>query len=121
MFDDKISEEFWPVALASFYGRNLIDMAYYWAVLAFGCSLEIYRRYKSEELRSVQLEARLIETELKALREQMRPHFLFNTLNTVSVLVREGKNDEAVSLIARLSSLLRITLEQTRVSVVTVR
>jgi sensor histidine kinase YesM len=96
-------------------------MAYYWAVIAFGYAAEIYQRYKSEELRSVQLEARLMETELKALREQMRPHFLFNTLNTIAVLVREGKNEQAVTLIARLSSLLRITLDRTRAPEVTVR
>jgi two-component system LytT family sensor kinase len=113
--------DFWPTALASFYGRNIIDMAYYWAVIAFGYGLEIYHRYKSEELRSVQLEARLIETELKALREQMRPHFLFNTLNTISVLVREQRNDDAVTLIARLSSLLRMSLDRSRAPEVTVR
>lgn len=113
--------DFWTNAFGSFYGRNIIDMAYYWAVLAFGYSLEIYQRYKNEELRNAQLEARLVETELKALREQLRPHFLFNTMNTIAVLVREGKNDEAVTLIARLSSLLRMSLDNTRVHEVTLR
>ena len=92
-----------------------------WAVLALGYSLEIYQRYKHEELKAAQLEARLIETELKALREQLRPHFLFNTLNTISVLVRESRNDEAVTLIARLSSLLRMSLDRSRTPEVTVR
>ncbi len=121
LFWENFSSDFWTTALASFYGRNIIDMAYYWAVLAFGYSLEIYQRYKNEELKAVQLEARLVETELKALREQLRPHFLFNTLNTISVLVREQKNDEAVTLIARLSSLLRMSLDNTRIHEVTVR
>ena len=112
---------FWATAQKSFYGRNIIDMAYYWAVLAFGYSLEIYQRYKNEELKAAQLEARLIETELKALREQLRPHFLFNTMNTIAVLVRERKNDEAVNLIARLSSLLRMSLDNTGVQEVTLR
>lgn len=58
-------------------------------MLAFGSSLEIYQKYKSEELHSAQLEARLIETELKALPEQLRPHFLFNMMNPIVVLVRE--------------------------------
>lgn len=122
LFWQKFStEEFWSVALANFHGHNIIDMAYYWAVLGFGYSLEIYHRYKNEELKAVQLEARLVETELKALREQLRPHFLFNTLNTISVLVREKKNDEAVTLIARLSTLLRMSLDNTRVHEVTLR
>lgn len=112
---------FWAMAIGQFYGRNIIDIAYYWGVLAFGYSLEIYRRYKSEELKSAQLEARLIETELQALRQQMHPHFLFNTMNTIAVLVREGRNDEAVSLLARLSSLLRMSLDNTGVPEVTLR
>ncbi len=121
IFHGEPPTEFWTSAFHGFYGRNIIDMAYYWAVLAFGYSLEIYQRYKNEELRSAQLEARLVETELKALREQMRPHFLFNTMNTIAVLVREGKNDEAVNLIARLSSLLRMSLDNSGVQEVTLR
>lgn len=113
--------DFWPALTKNFYGRNIIDMAYYWLVLAFGYSLEIYQKYKSEELKTAQLEARLIETELKALREQLHPHFLFNTMNTIAVLVREGKNDAAVSLLARLSSLLRMSLDATRAAEITLR
>jgi two-component system, LytTR family, sensor kinase len=102
---------FWNVALSSFYGHNLVDMAYYWAVIAFGYGDELQRRFKNEEVRAAQLESRLIEAELKALREQLKPHFLFNTLNTVSVLVRDGKNEMAVTLLARLGSLLRMSLD----------
>jgi two-component system LytT family sensor kinase len=119
--DEKMVAEFWTIAAKSFYGRNIIDMAFYWAVIAYGYSLEIHERYKNEEIKSAQLEARLVETELKALREQLRPHFLFNTMNTIAVLVREGKNDEAVTLLARLSSLLRMSLDPARTHEVTVR
>ena len=102
---------FWYTAQTSFYGHNLVDMAYYWAVIAFGYGGELQRRFKNEEIRAAQLESRLIEAELKALREQLKPHFLFNTLNTISVMVRDGKNEMAVTLIARLGSLLRMSLE----------
>ncbi|MEO6245621.1 MAG: histidine kinase [Opitutaceae bacterium] len=112
---------FWEIALTGFYGRNIIDMGYYWAVIAVGYNLEIYHRYKDQAIRTAQLEARLVETELKALREQLRPHFLFNTLNTISILIRENKNEAAVTLIARLGSLLRMTLDNTRVQEVTLR
>ncbi|MBL9200755.1 MAG: histidine kinase [Opitutaceae bacterium] len=121
IFFEKLEHGFWHQALAGFYGRNLVDMAFYWGVLAFGYGLELHQRYKTEELKSAQLEARLVETELKALREQLHPHFFFNTLNTVAVLVRERKHDEAVTLIARLSSLLRLSLERTRLHEVTLR
>jgi two-component system LytT family sensor kinase len=106
-----MSSPFWHTAQTSFYGHNLVDMAYYWAVLAFGYGGELQRRFKNEELRAAQLESRLIEAELKALREQLKPHFLFNTLNTISVLVRDGKNEMAVTLLARLGSLLRMSLD----------
>jgi signal transduction histidine kinase len=105
---------FWREAFLGFYGHNLVDMAYYWGVLAFGHGLEIYQKYKDQELKAAQLEARLVETELKALREQLRPHFLFNTLNTVAVLVRENKKDEAVALLAHLGALLRLSLDPER-------
>jgi signal transduction histidine kinase len=121
LYGGELSGDFWAEAFSSFYGRNIIDMAYYWAVLAFGYSLDISERYRNQELKAAQLEARLIETELKALREQLRPHFLFNTMNTIAVLVREGKNDDAVNLIARLSALLRFSLDNHRVQEVTVR
>jgi len=115
------AEGFWKWSLDNFYGHNIIDMAFYWAVLAFGFSNEIYQKYRNEELRAAQLETRLVETELKALRQQLHPHFLFNTMNTISVLVREKKNDEAVTLVARLSTLLRMALDNTGVQEVTLR
>lgn len=121
LFDLPGDEGFWSVALAGFYGRNLIDMAYYWGVLAFGYSFELHQKYKNEELKAAQLETRLVETELKALRQQMHPHFLFNTLNTIAVLVRERRHDEAVTLITRLSSLLRMSLDNTGVAEVTLQ
>jgi two-component system, LytTR family, sensor kinase len=112
--DDPILADFWTMAGRDFYGHNLIDIAFYWAVLAFGHGLDLQQKFKHEELKAAQLETRLIDTELKALREQLRPHFLFNTLNTVAVLVREGKSNEAVTLLAHLGALLRLSLDQHR-------
>jgi signal transduction histidine kinase len=111
IFFGPISGGFWHVSVRSFYGHNVVDIAYYWAVIAFGYGGELQRRFKNEEIRAVQLESRLIEAELRALREQIKPHFLFNTLNTISVMVRDGKNETAVTLLARLGSLLRMSLE----------
>lgn len=114
-------DEFWMMARENFFGRNLIDMVFYWAILGSGYTFEIYRKYKNEQIKAVQLESRLIETELSSLKQQLHPHFLFNTMNTISVLVRENRNDEAVSLLAKLSTLLRISLDSGRVEEVTVR
>jgi two-component system LytT family sensor kinase len=114
LLSEPFKEGFWRAANKSFYGHNFVDIACYWAVLAFGYGSELQRKYKSEEVRAVQLESRLIEAELKALREQLKPHFFFNTLNTVSAMVREGNNDMAVTLLARLGSLLRMSLDGSR-------
>ncbi|HTZ21665.1 MAG TPA: histidine kinase [Opitutaceae bacterium] len=113
--------DFWVVAGRSFFGRNIIDMVFYWAVIAFGYVGRLSKRYKQEEVKAAQLESQLIEAELKALKQQLHPHFLFNTMNTISVLVREGRNQEAVQLLARFSSLLRTLLDNTRVQEVTLR
>ncbi len=102
---------FWRTASRNFYGHNIVDMAYYWAVIAYGYAGDLQKRYRNQEIRAAQLESRLIEAELKALREQLKPHFLFNTLNTIAALVREGNNEMAVTLIARLGSLLRMSLD----------
>jgi two-component system LytT family sensor kinase len=102
---------FWRTAYRGFYGYNFVDMACYWAVLAFGYNGELQRKFRNEEVRAAQLESRLIEAELKSLREQLKPHFLFNTLNSISAMVRDGKNEMAVTLLARLGSLLRMSLD----------
>lgn len=112
---------FWETANRSFFGRNLIDMAFYWGVLVYGHIQDLRRRAENEQLKVVQIEGTLAESELKALKEQLHPHFLFNTLNTISVLVRENRNEEAVRLLAQLGSLLRMSLDSTRVHEVTLR
>jgi two-component system LytT family sensor kinase len=111
IFFNERSDGFWHSAFQGFYGHNVVDMACYWAVIAFGYGGELQRKFKNEEVRAAQLESRLIEAELKALREQLKPHFLFNTLNSVSAMVRDGKNEMAVTLLARLGSLLRMSLD----------
>ena len=116
-----IVSEFWNVAQLSFFGSNMIDVIIYWAVLGTGYTFEIYRKYKNEQIRGAQLESRLVQSELSALKQQLHPHFLFNTMNTISVLVREGRNTQAVQLLARLGGLLRTTLDSAGIEEVTVR
>lgn len=56
-------------------------------------------------------EASAREAELRALRYQIHPHFLFNTLNAISTLVIQGQSTAAVSMITRLADFLRATLD----------
>jgi len=65
-----------------------------------------------EALAVSQLNARLIESQLHALKMQINPHFLFNTLNVISVLVMKKEHDKANEMINRLSKFFRRTLDE---------
>jgi two-component system LytT family sensor kinase len=69
-------------------------------------------RERERERRAAQLETSLAEARLHALRLQIQPHFLFNTLNGISALVRGGQNTEAIGMIGGLSDLLRYSLDR---------
>src|SRR5205085_2034729 len=72
-------------------------------------ALDYYGKYRERELRAMQLETRLAQAELDALRMQLHPHFLFNTLNSISVLMTEDVR-AARRMLTRLSDLLRKSL-----------
>jgi hypothetical protein len=93
-----------------FYRLPLVWVLY---CLVLGCAiaLEYYERYRERALQSAQLEASLSDARLRALELQLQPHFLFNTLNAISALVRSRRNDEAITMMAGLSELLRYTLD----------
>jgi len=83
--------------------------------IAFGCvaavlhAIEFYRRYRERETFSLQLQARLSDAQLRALRAQLNPHFLFNTLNAATTLLHRDP-DGADAMLTRLGDLLRLTL-----------
>lgn len=62
-------------------------------------------------LRTARLESELARAQLAAYRGQLDPHFLFNSLNAVATLVRQARNDTAVTTLAELSALLRLAAE----------
>lgn len=95
----------------------LDDLVVYFAVLAAGFARDYFRRMQVRhdeavrlEAEAARLEAQLAEARLSALRAQLDPHFLFNTLNAVSSLVDSDPRGVR-RMIARLSTLLRHTLE----------
>jgi signal transduction histidine kinase len=97
--------------LRGFLRWFLVENLFYWAVLGAGTAWEYARRMRERELRATQLESQLVQAQLQALRMQLHPHFLFNTLHAVSVLVRKGDDQAAVRMIAGLSDLLRLALD----------
>jgi two-component system LytT family sensor kinase len=80
-----------------------------WSALYFG--IKYYQAMEAERRRVIGAERSARESELRALRYQVHPHFLFNTLNAISALVVEGENDAATSMISRLADFFRATLE----------
>jgi two-component system, LytTR family, sensor kinase len=91
--------------------RLPLEWLLYCLVLGAALAFEYYERYRERALQTAQLEASLAEARLHALELQIQPHFLFNTLNAISGLVRVKRNDEAITMMAGLSDLLRYTLD----------
>jgi hypothetical protein len=81
-----------------------------WAMLGVGHALRTYGKYWERTVLSAQLQARLASAQLQVLKMQLHPHFLFNTLNTISALIHSD-GDRADQMVARLGDLLRQTLE----------
>ena len=82
----------------------------YWLILLISYSFNYQRRYREGEVRATRLEAQLAQAQLQALKMQLHPHFLFNTLHSISALIHKNA-DAADKMIARLGDFLRLTLE----------
>jgi signal transduction histidine kinase len=83
----------------------------YGAILGAIHVVESTRRLRERELVTARLSAQLARAQIQALRMQLNPHFLFNALNGVAMLVREGQQDRAVRMLADLGELLRRVLD----------
>jgi two-component system, LytTR family, sensor kinase len=82
--------------------------------------IDYYERYEAGRLRESQLETQLAQAELQALKMQLHPHFLFNTLNSISALQLTDV-DAAIRMTARLGDFLRMTLDNAGTQEVTLR
>ncbi len=80
-----------------------------WSGLYFG--IKLYRLLEEERSRHLKSMAMAQEAQLKMLRYQLNPHFLFNTLNAISTLILDRDNQLANTMVTRLSRFLRYTLE----------
>jgi len=103
-----------PLLVKGFHG-NIVN---YWIVLGLQWGVLYYQRYQERsrevlniELRASELQSQLVGAQLNALKMQLQPHFLFNTLNAITVLVRQQKSKDAERMLGHLSDLLRGVLE----------
>jgi hypothetical protein len=77
----------------------------YWAIVAVHAVIRSRQRAQAREREA-------LAAQLRALKMQLQPHFLFNTLGAIMVLVQQGRRREAEAMLARLSDLLRLVVDE---------
>ncbi len=90
--------------------RSFDAFAFYWVLIVVFSTVIFYRKYRERELRASIVEAQLAHAELQVLRMQLHPHFLFNTLNAITVLMHRDVR-AAEKMLFNLSALLRQALD----------
>jgi two-component system LytT family sensor kinase len=117
-----------PASLEGGITRNFLSwlfitlpfgVAVYLAVVGIEHGIRYFAEARERELQVARLSEQLSGARFAALRAQLNPHFLFNTLNTIAVLVRDGDRSGAVSIVEQLSDVLRRTLSRHRANEVT--
>ncbi len=96
------------------------DMAIYWLIILMSHAFNYYNRYRKGELKASQLESLLAQSQLQALKMQLQPHFLFNTLHSIAALLNKD-TEAARKMIALLGDFLRLTLENSGTQEVTLQ
>jgi two-component system, LytTR family, sensor kinase len=110
----------WMMFKGYFFSNGFDDITMYWAVACICFAWIYFHRFKDREIQAAALETQLARAHLEALKIQLQPHFLFNTLHSISELMHQDVN-AADRVISRLSELLRLTLEKTGVQEVTLK
>lgn len=102
-----------PAAFGVFLGmRAALDVLVYWSLVGACQAIANFQKSQERERRAIELEARLASAKLEALRMQINPHFLFNTLNSIAALVYSNPR-AADEMLGDLSGLLRRALDST--------
>ena len=103
---DTARRPFLPAAL----GQSNTNLFSYAVVVVAAHALAYYRAYRERMVAAARLEAQLAQTQLRVLRAQLHPHFLFNTLNAIAALMHRDV-EAADRMLARLSELLRTAID----------
>jgi two-component system LytT family sensor kinase len=88
----------------------LLNLPVYGLIVAAAHGARLVRTAREKDRRRLRLEAQLADARLQALRSQLQPHFMFNALNTISVLMHEDV-EQADRILLQLSALLRRSLD----------
>jgi two-component system, LytTR family, sensor kinase len=106
-----VAEPFQKLWFGKFENGLLSFVIIYGFILTVSYVLDSRDRLAFQQTETARLNEQLSKAQLNALRRQIEPHFLFNTLNAIAGLIREKRNDAAVSMIAGLSDCLRRAME----------
>lgn len=104
-----------------FTSRMHANIVTYWTILGLFLAYVNYMKYRAREQQAALLQIQLAQANLRALKMQLNPHFLFNTLNSVAALVRKNENRTAVKMLVQLSDFLRLALENKGVQEIPLR
>lgn len=110
---------FWDTWSISLLYQIVIFLIAYALILAITYLVDSRANIARQMTETARLNEELSKAQLAALRRQMEPHFMFNTLNSIAALVRDHRNDAAVSMIVGLSEFLRRASQDSHRSQVT--
>lgn len=116
---NKRAPTFWDTWSITLLYQILIFLIAYVLILTITYLIDSRENIARQMTETARLNEELSKAQLAALRRQMEPHFMFNTLNSIAALVRDRRNDAAVSMIVGLSEFLRRASEDSHRSQVT--
>ena len=111
---------YWHRLSIYLYEELLNNVVIFWCAFLLIRGLGYYQRFREHERATAQLEIQLANARISAMRMQLNPHFLFNTMNSISSLMRSDI-DAADSMLEQLSCLMRITLERGEAQLIPLR
>lgn len=119
LYYDWVKDAWQPERLMDYIGGVLgsFYILLCWSGLYFG--IKYYQQLQEQTEQTLKATAAAHQAQLKMLRYQLNPHFLFNTLNAISTLILDSANDSANKAVTRLSDFLRYTLDNDPMSRVT--
>jgi two-component system LytT family sensor kinase len=124
-FSSPLDSHFLGAVQRFFFSNWLVSASMYLLILSFLTARYYSRRFQAEKLENAELKVKnaelnsaLAASQLSALKMQLHPHFLFNTLNSISTLLHRDPR-AADEMVARLGDFLRLTLENSGEQVVT--
>ncbi len=97
---------------------NAFVFIFFWLVLYL--SIKLTRQYRNNQIKNLQLEAALKDSELNTLKGQINPHFMFNSLNNIRGLMLEDV-EKSRDMITRLSEMLRYSLTKNKVDTIALK